>query len=411
MNPLIAHLDADCFYVSAERVRDHALRHVPAGVLGNQGACVIAKSYEAKALGVKTGMPIWDAVKLCPEGIFLKRDFRWYEVLSRQMLDLLRTVSPQVEYYSIDEMFFDASELSSVFKLPLLDAARALQQRILNEIGIPVSMGISLSKTLAKLISDTAKPFGCGVLIDAAEIPAYLQTRGVEDISGIGEKSRRKLEKLGIITCLDYVNTDRKMIQKLLTITGECRWFELRGEPIQKILTQRPKHKCIGRGGSLGGATTDPARLAAWVVRNTERLIEELDFHQVLTKQLAFAVEFKEGGGWSGRVVFQQPTASFQDIAAAGKELLEIAYQREVRRVSHMHLLAERLSDRQTVQLSLFPNVDAPAVQQVAEVKRAINDKLGRYLLRSGDTLSLKDIYDDDAQSWDICDIRGKICF
>lgn len=411
MNALVAHLDADCFYVSAERVRDHALRHVPAGVLGNQGACVIAKSYEAKALGVKTGMPIWDAVKLCPEGVFLKRDFRWYEVISRQMLDLLRTVSPQVEYYSIDEMFFDASELSAAFSLPLIEAARALQQRILHEIGIPVSMGISLSKTLAKLISDTAKPFGCGVLIDPSEIPAYLQTRAVEDISGIGEKSRRKLEAHNIRTCLDFVRADRKLILKLLTITGECRWYELRGEPIQQILTERPKHKCIGRGGSLGGATTDYARLTAWVVRNTERLIEELDFHQVLTKQLAFAIEFKEGGGWSGRVVFQQPTSSFHDIATAGKEMLEIAYQRETRRVSHMHLLAERLSDRSIVQRSLFPNVEAPAVERVAEVKREINDKLGRYLLRSGDTLALPDVYDDEAQDFDICDIRGKICF
>lgn len=102
MKLLVAHLDADCFYVSCERVRDFALRNVPAGVLGNQGAYVIAKSYEAKALGVKTGMPIWDAVKLCPEGVYLKRDFRWYEVP-------LRTVSPAVEYYSIDEMFFDAA--------------------------------------------------------------------------------------------------------------------------------------------------------------------------------------------------------------------------------------------------------------------------------------------------------------
>ena len=190
MKPLIAHLDADCFYVSCERVRDTSLRNVPAGVLGNQGACVIAKSYEAKAAGVKTGMPIWDAVKLCPEGVYLKRDFRWYEVISRQMLEFLRAISPAVEYYSIDEMFFDARELSGVFSLPLPDAARALQRRILNEIGVPVSMGVSWSKTLAKLVSDTAKPFGCRVLIDDEEISAFLKTMPVEEISGVGERSR-----------------------------------------------------------------------------------------------------------------------------------------------------------------------------------------------------------------------------
>ena len=90
----IGHLDADCFYVSAERVRDHFLREKPVGVLGNQGACVIAKSYEMKAKGVKTGMPIWDALKICPLGVYVKRDFRWYEVLSRCMLAVVRAFSP-----------------------------------------------------------------------------------------------------------------------------------------------------------------------------------------------------------------------------------------------------------------------------------------------------------------------------
>src|SRR5436309_4421568 len=107
----ISHLDADCFYVSAERVRDPFLHGKPVGVLGNQGACVIAKSYELKAAGVKTGMPIWDAKALCPHGVYVKRDFKWYEVLSRKMLDVVRTFSPRVEYYSIDEFFFLARPL------------------------------------------------------------------------------------------------------------------------------------------------------------------------------------------------------------------------------------------------------------------------------------------------------------
>ena len=79
----VGHLDADCFYVSAERVRNRFLIGKPVGVLGNQGACVIAKSYEMKACGVKTGIPIWEALVHCPHGIYVKRDFRWYEVLSR----------------------------------------------------------------------------------------------------------------------------------------------------------------------------------------------------------------------------------------------------------------------------------------------------------------------------------------
>jgi len=103
--PLIGHVDADCSYVSAERVRNRFFRDRPVGVLGNQGACVIAKSYEMKAAGVKTGTPIWEAAKLCPDGVYIKRDFSWYEVLSRKMLDVVRRFSARVEYYSIDEFF------------------------------------------------------------------------------------------------------------------------------------------------------------------------------------------------------------------------------------------------------------------------------------------------------------------
>jgi DNA polymerase V len=99
---IVGHLDTDCFYVSAERVRYKHLVGVPVGVIGNQGACVIAKSYEMKAAGVGTGMPIWDALKVCPDGLYVKRDFRWYEVLSRMMLEIMREYSPRVEYYSID---------------------------------------------------------------------------------------------------------------------------------------------------------------------------------------------------------------------------------------------------------------------------------------------------------------------
>lgn len=132
--------------------------------------------------------------------IYVKRDFRWYEVISRMLLDVLHEVSPAVEYYSIDEMFFRAEQLSQVFRRPLLESMQALQQRVLHEICVPVSIGVSQSKTLAKLGSDTAKPFGCIVLLETDHIQKFLRDRPVEDISGIGERSRQKLVAHGIMS-------------------------------------------------------------------------------------------------------------------------------------------------------------------------------------------------------------------
>jgi len=402
MPRLIGHLDADCFYVSCERVRHPSLVGNPVGVLGNQGAAVIAKSYELKRAGVKTGEAIWDAVQKCPDAIFIKRDFRWYEVLSRQLLESLRLVSPEVEFYSIDEMFFNADHL----EVPIIDTARRLQQKILDEIGIPVSVGISRTKTLAKLLSDTTKPFGCGVLLDEEETQDFLKRMGVGEISGIGTRSEEKLALHGIKTCWEFASADRRLIRRLLTVVGERIWWELHGTASIPILTQRPAHKCIGRGGSLGETTTDKNRIVAWIVRNTERLIEELDFHQVFTKRVVLLLELKTGG-WGGRVSLHSPTASFTVIVEALKGLLDRAV---IGPTTGMEILADQLCSRDLVQLSFLDNHDERA-EQISIVKSKINAVVGRFAVRSGDTLPLKTIYDDDTNSYDICDVRGKICF
>src|ERR1700722_17794496 len=160
---IIGHLDADCFYVSAERVRYHHLAEKPVGVLGNQGACVIAKSYELKAHGVKTGEPIWEAIKKSPDSLYVKRDFRWYEVLSRLMLEQVRDLSPKVEYYSIDEFFFDAQLPHG---MDYQGYAVTIRDRIMETVHVRVTVGIARTKTLAKLISDSAKPFGAKAVLD-----------------------------------------------------------------------------------------------------------------------------------------------------------------------------------------------------------------------------------------------------
>src|SRR5215203_662495 len=148
MTGFVAHLDADCYYVSAERVRHPDLTGKPVGVLGNNGACVIAKSYEMKARGVKTGTPIWDAKVLCPEGVYVKRDFYWYEVLSRKMLGIVGAFSPRVEYYSIDEFFFEAFPADQ--KTTLQATATAIRDHIQDCAGLPVTIGVARTRTLAK---------------------------------------------------------------------------------------------------------------------------------------------------------------------------------------------------------------------------------------------------------------------
>jgi nucleotidyltransferase/DNA polymerase involved in DNA repair len=400
------HLDADSYYVSAERVRNAFLRGKPVGVLGNQGAAVVAKSYEMKAAGVTTGMPIWEAVRLCPSGVYLKRDFRWYEVLSRRMLEVVRQISPSVEFYSVDEFFFRAVPHRG---LSLQETAEALRDRVLKEVGVPVTVGVGRSKTLAKLISDTAKPFGALALLDRDAEWGLLDRHPVTAVSGIADRRAARLEPHGITTCLDLAFADRLLVRELLTRVGEALWYELNGEPVLPLYTDRPPHKVLSRGGSLGGATADPDRVYAFLVRNVERLIEELEFHVVRAGALSVYLMHWDGTEGFGKRDLPSPTDRFDLLLEAARDCFRRAWVPGLA-ASRMHVNASQLRRPGFAQLGLF---EPPAEQAraVAQVKREVNARVGRFVLRSGATLPLADVYRDEAQSYDICDVKGKICF
>jgi DNA polymerase V len=404
----VAHLDADCFYVSAERVRDEFLLGKPVGVLGNQGACVIARSYEMKKDGVGVGIPIWDALVKCPQGIYIKRDFRWYEELSRRMLAIVRDFSPRVEYYSIDEFFFEALPLPGK---TLLETARIIRDRIKEEIRVPVTVGIARSRTLAKLISDDAKPFGAKAVLDPEAEEELLADRPVAEITGIAGRRARLLDAWGIRTCLQLARADRRLVREVLTATGETLWWELNGEPVTPIHPRRPLHKALSRGGSFGEATMDPIVLYAWLVRNIERLIEELEYHTLLAGRLTVSVVYKDGQTGLGQVSLTVPTDRFDLLLDAARPCLRRAWIPHVR-ATHMHLIAEGLMYRHERPLALF---DSPAVssraETIARLKRDVNAHHGRFLLRSAATLPLASIYRDTANGYDICDVHGKSCF
>ncbi len=409
-SPIIGHLDADCFYVSCERLRFPGLKGKAVGVLGNQGACVIAKSYEMKKAGVKTGGAIWDMQKLCPEAIFVKRDFYWYEVISKKILDLVKEFSLSVEYYSVDELFFDARQLTVAFQTTSMhEAALALQQRILKLVGIPVSVGIAKTKTLAKLMSDNCKPFGCGVVLDEAARWELLRRLPVDAITGIARKGREKMENHGIYTCEHFAKANRWLVKEQLTKKGEDLWFEINGTIANPLQTTRPFHKAMARGGSVGKATTDKLRVDAWLIRNLQRLIEALDTYEFYCDRVALFLGYKEGFGTLGRADLMEPSAHFEELVPIFRELLDQGW-RPGNHLHYMHVIAEDLQFRAIYQQSLF-STKHKYTPSLSKIMQMANEKHGRFAVRSASTLPLTDIYADAANDYDICDIQGKICF
>ena len=403
---VVGHLDADCFYISAERARNDFLVGKPVGVLGNQGAFVIAKSYEMKAAGVKTGDPIWEAIVKCPDGVYVKRDFRWYEVLSRLMLDVVRDFSPEVEYYSIDEFFF---RIPFDKTRSLQEIAEALRNRILDRVRVPVTVGIARSKTLAKLISDTAKPFGALALIDPEAERALLDRTAVQEVCGIGERRAKRLAEHKIFTALDLALANRKLIRSLLTAVGEAIWFELNGDPVLPLYTQRPPHKMLSRGGAIGKPSAEFNYIWGWLVRSMERLIEELEYHRVYAGQLETWVMHYDGQTGVGKVELNGPTDRFDLLLEAARFGLRRAWLPR-QTVARLNLVATHLQWPGSAQLGLFdPPAERAAV--LARLKREVNQRCGRFALRSGATLFVNEFYKDEAHGYEICDIRGKMCF
>ncbi len=398
---LVAHVDADCFYVSCERVRDHFLDRKPVGVLGNQGACVVAKSYEMKATGVTTGEPIWEAVVKCPDGIFVKRDFRWYEVVSREMLNIARENSPLVEYYSVDEFFLALDSDPQPFALEI-------QRQILERVGVPVTVGIGRTKILAKLISDLAKPFGALAIIGRDEEEKLLATRPVSDITGIAGRSSAKLAAYGIRTCLDFARARPSLIRSLLTVTGERLCYELQGHKALPIVTNRPPHKMVSRGGSIGKPSADPEIQWAWAIRNLERLTEALEQHGVYTGKLTLLLDFKHGPSTGASASLGAPTRRF-DLLLEAVCFLWPQVLLNGAALYRMHYIASHLQSG-AVQLGLF---DPPAERDEAirKLKQDVGTRHGRFSLRSAATLPLAEIYMDESHGYEICDIEGKTCF
>jgi len=160
----IAHIDADCFFASCELVRRPELIGSPVCILSSQDACVIAKTYDAKAAGIKTGMPVWEAKKLMPHAVYLSADFHFYGLLSKKMFSILKRYAPDMEIYSIDEGFLDLNGTRDLWKKDYKGIAHDIRRSVQREVGITVSVGVSITRILAKMASEYNKPNGVTIV-------------------------------------------------------------------------------------------------------------------------------------------------------------------------------------------------------------------------------------------------------
>ena len=306
----IAHVDADCFYASCEQLRRPDLKGKPLCVLSSQDACVVAKTYDAKAAGITTGMTVWDARKLLPDAIFLSADFRYYGQISDKLFSILRRFSQDMEEYSIDEAFMDMMGLRSLYRKPYQKIADDIREIIHQEIGITVSIGISVTRTLAKMASEYNKPNGT-TIVAGRRINDFLQHVSVRDIPGVGHNREALLNTFGIHTALDFANSKEHYIKKLLGKAGTDLWHELNGTAVYQVEAELKLPKSIARTASLGQITQDKAIIYAHLTRHAMRLSKELIEKRLASKRLTVFLTLKSFDRQATTVHLPYPTADY----------------------------------------------------------------------------------------------------
>src|SRR5882757_3290517 len=207
----ILHADLDCFYASVEQLLDPSLRGRPIAV---GGGVVLAASYEAKVLGVRSGMPGRQARQLCPQLISVDGHFKDYQRLGDATIAVLNDFTPLVERISIDEAFADVAGCTHLFGAPA-EIARQIRHRVRTKLGLPISIGVARTKHLAKIASQVAKPDGL-VVVDPGSELAFLHDLPVELMWGVGPATRARLVERGIATIGDLAKSSPGAIARLL---------------------------------------------------------------------------------------------------------------------------------------------------------------------------------------------------
>lgn len=225
---IIALIDCDSFFVSCERVDNPDLQDKPVCVMTGAGSkgIIVSRSHEAKKIGIKMGAPYFQVQKTHPQAICLPARHHRYQEISSKVMSVIKTFSPDVEEVSVDEAFIDVTGLNKLHNTSYTQIITQIRQTILDQTQIPVSIGLSSSKTLAKLASDQAKHTNGIFVIRPDKIAQTIGHINIEEISGIGKQNAKTLNFNGIFTVKDFLNTDNTLIKKLMGING----FNLKAE-------------------------------------------------------------------------------------------------------------------------------------------------------------------------------------
>ena len=382
---------ADCnnFYCSCERVFHPDLIGKPVVVLSNNDGCVIARSEESKALGLKMGDPFYQVKDLLEKNkvAVFSSNYNLYGDMSKRVMSLLSRYTPKLDIYSIDEAFLDFSGISG-----LQEYGREMVRMIGKGTGIPISLGIAPTKTLAKMASKFAKKYKAyqGVCIidteDKREKALHLFEVG--DVWGIGHRRAKKLEYYGIRTAWDFTQKSESWVRRELTVVGLRTWKELRGESCINI-EELPHKKSICTSRSFPGTglkrLADVEEAVANFAATCSRKLRESHIACQSMTIFAYTSRFRTDipqDYLSVEVTFPVATNNLQEIVAAATGALRQAWKDSGYLYKKAGVLVWNICPDSEIQGNLFDHIDRDKQRKLMEAIDAINRKNGHNTIR-----------------------------
>jgi DNA polymerase IV len=380
----IAHMDCDAFYASVEKRDDPSLADKPVIIGGGKRGVVSTACYVARIRGVRSAMPMFQALKLCPDAVIIRPRMEAYVEASRAIRTLMEELTPAIEPLSLDEAFLDLTGTERLHGAPPAVMLAKLIKRMKDELGLTGSIGLSHNKFLAKVASDLDKPRGFSV-IGIAETDSFLADKPVGLIWGVGQAARGSLADAGIRTFTDLLRWEQSALTARFGSMGYRLWHLARGQDRRRVSAHEPM-KSISNETTFFEDTSDPDILDGHLWRMAEKVSDRAKAKQLAGRVVTLKLKRADHSGLTRRLSLRDATQMADTVYRTARNLFD-----QVGDQGPYRLLGCGLSD-------LCPEADAdksgdlldPGATKRSEAERAtdaIRQKFGSKAILKGRSL------------------------
>lgn len=317
----IAHMDCDAFYASVEKRDDPSLIDKPVVIGGGHRGVVSTACYVARIRGVKSAMPMFQALKLCPDAVIIKPRMEAYVEASRAIRLMMEEMTPAIEPLSLDEAFMDLGGTARLHGAPPAVMLARLIKRMHDELGLSGSIGLSHNKFLAKVASDLNKPRGFSI-IGKAETDDFLRDKSVKMIWGVGKVMQASLEKAGIRTFADLLRWERRDLVARYGSMGERLWHLARGQDKRRISSHEPV-KSISKETTFNVDTSDPEILDGHIWRLAEQVSDRAKAKSLAGRVITLKLKRADHTSLTRRMALRGSTQMADIVYRTAKNLFE----------------------------------------------------------------------------------------